>query len=160
MKKTTYESPLGQMIILADNNALYGLWFADQKYCGGKFDLSKFENGQTVQSKKASAWLDQYFAGQAPTTQGINLQPQATSFQKAVFHELLKVPCGETTTYKDLAVKLNSSPRAVGNAVARNQILLLIPCHRVLGTDGALTGYAGGLTRKRALLKLEGSLHN
>lgn len=159
MKKMTYDSPLGQMIMLADDCALYGLWFADQKYCGGHFDLSKFEMGITAQSKKVSAWLDQYFAGQAPTVTEINLQPRATAFQKAVYQELLKIPWGNTTTYKNLATKLNSSPRAVGNAVARNQILLLIPCHRVLGTNGTLTGYAAGLERKRALLELEGSFH-
>lgn len=131
MKKITYASPLRPMIMLTDDKALYGLWFADQKY----------------------------FAGQAPSISGIILAPQATSFQKAVYHELLQIPFGQTTTYKALAAKVNSSPRAIGNAIARNQILLIIPCHRVLGANGALTGYAGGLERKQALLKLEGSFH-
>lgn len=159
MKKITYASPLRPMIMLTDDKALYGLWFADQKYCGGHFDLNAFDNGYTAQSKKVIAWLDQYFAGQAPSISGIILAPQATSFQKAVYHELLQIPFGQTTTYKALAAKVNSLPRAIGNAIARNQILLIIPCHRVLGANGALTGYAGGLERKQALLKLEGSFH-
>lgn len=157
MKKMTYDSPLGQMVMLADDDAFRGLWFTDQKYCGGRFYLEAFEKGMTVQIKKAIAWLNQYFAGQKPRHDGLNLKPVATPFQKAVYQELLKVPYGQTTNYKALATKLNSSPRAVGSAIARNPILLMIPCHRVLGANGDLTGYAGGLKRKKTLLKFEAS---
>lgn len=166
MKKTFYNSPLGQITILANDQAVYGLWFDDQKYYGGHYDLSLIEQGMTEQAEKVIKWLDNYFAGQNPCLDGIVLNPHTTEFQKKVYHALLKVPYGETVTYKELPDLIQSGhprknlSRAVGNAVGRNQILLLIPCHRVIGSNGSLTGYAGGLARKKKLLKLEGALEN
>ena len=104
---------------------------------------------------QARAWLEDYFAGKRPDLQDIPLDPPGTDFQKRVWQYLLTIPYGETRTYGDLAKALVSSPRAVGGAVGRNPISILIPCHRVVGSDGSLTGYAGGLEAKRFLLALE-----
>ena len=104
---------------------------------------------------QARAWLKDYFAGKQPDLNGIPLAPPGTDFQKRVWQYLLTIPYGETRTYGDLAKALDSSPRAVGGAVGRNPISILIPCHRVVGSDGSLTGYAGGLEAKRFLLALE-----
>ena len=104
---------------------------------------------------QARAWLEDYFAGKQPDQKDIPLDPPGTDFQKRVWQYLLTIPYGETRTYGDLAKDLVSSPRAVGGAVGRNPISILIPCHRVVGSDGSLTGYAGGLEAKRFLLALE-----
>ena len=166
MKKTFYNSPLGQITILADDQAIYGLWFDDQKHFGGHYDLSLIDQGMTEQVEKVIKWLDLYFAGQNSSLDGLILNPHTTEFQKKVYQALLKVPYGKTITYKELSDLIQSGhphknlSRAVGNAIGRNQILLLIPCHRVIGSNGSLTGYAGDLARKKELLKLEGALKN
>ena len=105
---------------------------------------------------KTRQWLDDYFAGKNPDISALSLTPFGTAFQEKVWRTLRSIPYGETVTYGALAAQLNSNPRAVGSAVGRNPISILIPCHRVVGTDGSLTGYAGGLPAKRALLALEG----
>ena len=102
----------------------------------------------------ALCWLEEYFRGEEPKIE-ITLNPEGTAFQKRVWRELLTIPYGETLSYGALAKRLGSSPRAVGAAVGRNPISLLIPCHRVLGSDGSLTGYAGGVERKKFLLEQE-----
>ena len=99
-------------------------------------------------------WLEEYFRGKEPTIK-VKLAPEGTPFQKRVWEELLTIPYGETLSYGELAKRLGSSPRAVGSAVGRNPISLMIPCHRVLGSDGSLTGYAGGIERKKFLLEQE-----
>lgn len=104
---------------------------------------------------RARTWLEDYFTGKQPDIKNIPLDPPGTDFQKRVWQYLLTIPYGETRTYGDLAKALNSSPRAIGGAVGRNPISILIPCHRVVGSDGSLTGYAGGLEAKRFLLELE-----
>lgn len=164
MKKTFYNSPLGKMTILADDEALYGLWFNDQKHFGGRYDLNKIAYDSSKMADKTINWLDHYFNGQKPSLSDIVLAPQVTEFQKKVYQNLQNVPYGQTITYKELSDAIQNEQskknlsRAVGNAVGRNQILILIPCHRVIGSDGALTGYAGGLDRKEALLNLEEAL--
>lgn len=164
MKKTFYNSPLGKMTILADDEALYGLWFNDQKHFGGRYDLNKIAYGPSKMADKTINWLDHYFNGQKPSLADIVLTPQVTEFQKKVYQNLQNVPYGQTITYKELSDAIQNEQskknlsRAVGNAVGRNQILILIPCHRVIGSDGALTGYAGGLDRKEALLNLDEAL--
>ena len=100
------------------------------------------------------AWVEAYFA-QKPLPGMPALAPRGTDFQQRVWRMLREIPCGQTTTYGELAKALRSSPRAVGSAVGRNPISLLIPCHRVVGAGGQLTGYAGGLDRKQYLLQLE-----
>lgn len=166
MKKTFYNSPLGKITILTDEQFLYGLWFNNQKHFGGHYNLEEISKGMTTQAEKTINWLDNYFAGQNPTLNGINLNPQTTAFQEKVYQVLKKVPYGRTITYKELSNLIQSGhpvknlSRAVGNAVGHNQILLIIPCHRVISSNGSLTGYAGGLIRKKKLLTLEGALNN
>ena len=147
-----YASPLGEIVLAADGDALIGLWFAGQAHFGA--GLRGAEDGDCVVLREAKAWLDDYFAGKAPETLP-KLRPRGTEFQKKVWPELLKIPRGETATYGALAEKLGSHARAVGGAVGRNPISIMIPCHRVVGKDGSLTGYAGGTWRKEALLQIE-----
>ena len=103
-------------------------------------------------------WLDCYF-GKKSLPLLPPLAPEGSEFRQAVWKQLLKIPYGTTTTYKEIAQTLGTSPRAVGGAVGHNPISIFIPCHRVLGTGGGMTGYAGGLERKRFLLELERSAH-
>ncbi len=153
-----YASPVGELLLASRGEALTGLWLEGQRYyCAGltgegvpRDDLPVFA--------AIRAWLDAYFRGENPDLAGIPLAPEGTPFQREVWRELLKIPYGGTDTYGGIAARLQrpSSARAVGGAVGRNPISILIPCHRVLGADGSLTGYAGGVERKRALLALEG----
>ena len=103
----------------------------------------------------ARRWLDVYFTGERPDAEDVPLAPRGTTFQLRVWDAFLAIPHGETRTYGELAAELGSSPRAIGTAVGKNPISVIVPCHRVVASDGSLTGYAGGLDRKRALLELE-----
>ena len=156
----TLPSPLGQLTLRADADALTGLWMEGQKYfCRGitsdvkEIDLPVFH--------QAEAYLTAYFSG-APLPPLPPLRPAGTPFQRAVWALLEEIPRGRVCTYGQLAAelrrrKMGGSPRAVGAAVGRNPISILIPCHRVVGSGGSLTGYAGGVARKRFLLELEGT---
>ena len=158
------ESPLGPILLAGDGEALTGLWFEGQKYerAGVPEDAPTDETLPVFET--ARAWLRAYFAGEA-LPEPPPLRPAGTAFRQAVWRQLLAIPYGETGTYGRLAGELASvlghptSARAVGSAVGRNPISLMIPCHRVLGSDGSLTGYAGGLARKERLLILEGENH-
>ena len=156
--KSEYHSPLGKITLAGEGDTLTGLWFTGQKHFGGE----GIPTGEAPVFSVAQPWLDAYFAGGEPGELP-PLAPQGTFFQKAVWALLLEIPRGETATYGQLADKLSrrwgrrTSPRAVGSAVGRNPISILIPCHRVVGADGSLTGYAGGLERKTWLLTLEGA---
>lgn len=163
MLKHEYASPLGIMTMLASNDALCGLWFNDQKYFGADYDLEKVAVGQNQVIKQTVQWLDQYFTGQNPNPYAIPLTIQATPYRSRILKTLRDVPAGSTITYQELAKKaapehsiVKGAARAVGGAVAHNPILILVPCHRVIGSNGSLTGYAGGTDRKLALLRLEG----
>ena len=155
---TTYASPVGELTLASDGTALTGLWLEGQKYFGGTSgeelvpgqpDLPVFQ--------AARAWLDRYFAGEKPSPAELPLAPAGTPFQRAVWEKLQAIPWGAVTTYGALARELGgSSPRAVGSAVGRNPISIVIPCHRVVGADGSLTGYAGGVEWKQRLLTHEG----
>ena len=147
-----YASPLGEIVLAADGDALIGLWFSGQAHFGA--GLQSAEDGDCAVLREAKVWLDDYFAGKTPETLP-KLRPRGTAFQQKVWAELLRIPRGETATYGELAAKLGSHARAVGGAVGRNPISIMIPCHRVLGADGSLTGYAGGTERKAELLKIE-----
>ncbi len=157
-----YDSPLGLITLAGEGEALTGLWFEGQKYFAQGLGNGWKEKELPV-FKQARRWLDIYFGGQAPSFTP-PLSPQGSFFRKAVWQILLRIPYGSTVTYGEIARMLEKenafprvSARAVGGAVGHNPISLIIPCHRVLGSDGSLTGYGGGLERKAALLRLEGA---
>lgn len=154
-----YQSPLGSLKLLSDETALLGVWFTDQKYFGAGYDLRTARLADTAILHATQQWLTAYFAGQRPAIDTLTLAPEVTAYRQKVLEILCEIPYGQTWTYQDIAEKLgHSSPRAVGGAVGHNPISIIIPCHRVIGRDGQLTGYAGGMDRKVALLKLEGVL--
>ncbi len=145
-----YDSPFGKIILGADDAGLTDLFFESDKYFSAQVD----EKINSPVIELAKNWLDIYFSGREP-----NFFPPlhiiGSPFKISVLNELKKIPYGMTTTYGALAKILGTSARAVGGAVAHNRISIIIPCHRVIGADGNLTGYAGGLDRKIKLLELE-----
>lgn len=152
----TYQSPLGPITLASDGDSLTGLWFEDQRYYPN--DLAgESEEADLPVFRQVKAWLDVYFSGRDPGPVP-PVRPAGTDFQREVWATLAAIPYGRTRTYGDIARELGrTSPRAVGSAVGRNPISILVPCHRVVGADGSLTGYAGGTERKTALLELEGA---
>ena len=160
MELTRYASPLGTIFLAADNGALAGLWLEGQKYFAATLDEAAVERDDLPVFRQAAAWLDAYFA-KAPLPALPPLAPQGSPFRQAVWRLLLEIPYGTVTTYGALARTLrgqgiSAAAQAVGGAVGHNPISVIIPCHRVVGSDGSLTGYAGGLDIKIALLKHEG----
>lgn len=151
------ESPstMGTLTLLAEEDALLGLWIARQRYHGGAL-LAQAKKEETPILRATEDWLARYFAGQAPDPCTLPLRPAGTAFQQRVWAALWRIPYGTTVSYGSLARELGTSPRAVGAAAGRNPISIIIPCHRLVGSDGSLTGYAGGLAVKEALLRLEG----
>lgn len=156
--RADYESPLGPMIVAATGKGLAGVWFAGQRHLP---DMTGWRDDPAHPVlRQVIAQLGEYYAGRR-TSFDMPLDLQGgTSFQQSVWHALLAIPAGETTSYGDLSQRIGkpAAVRAVGAAVGRNPVSVIVPCHRVLGSDGSLTGYAGGLERKSALLKLEGAL--
>lgn len=157
---TNLKSPLGEITASAENDALTGLWFVGQKYYPSDKDTWTYDPDHPI-FIKLNQWLEDYFAGKRTITPP-DLKPKGTAFQKAVWEILLNIPYGHVTTYGEIAKKIanskglpSMSAQAVGGAVGHNPISILIPCHRVVGTNGSLTGYAGGLEKKKALLHLE-----
>ena len=157
-----YQSPLGGILLAADESGLTGLWFEAQKYFALRLD-KEHEEKDTPVFDAAKRWLDQYFSVREPET-AVPLHLTGTPFQNSVWELLRAIPYGQTTTYGSLAKRLagerglsHMSPQAVGGAVGHNPVSILVPCHRVLGANGSLTGYAGGLDKKKALLSLEGA---
>ena len=155
-----YTSPLGTLLLAADEIGLTGVWFEGAKYYAANLPAEHMDR-ETPILQETKDWLDIYFSGQDPGFLP-PLHPAGSVFQKSVWELLLKIPYGQTETYgliaRQLAPKLGvnrMSPQAVGGAVGHNPISLLIPCHRVVGANGSLTGYAGGIGRKRKLLELE-----
>ena len=155
---THYESPLGPMLLAATDRGLAGVWFVGQRH--GPDSRGWREDPQHPVLREAVAQFAAWFAGERSRFE-LPLDLQAgTPFQQDVWKALLAIPRGGTTSYAELARRVGrpSAARAVGAAVGRNPLSVVVPCHRVLGTGGALTGYAGGLERKTALLQLEGAL--
>ena len=157
-----YSSPLGRITLASDGQALTGLWFDGQKYFGAGLGADPSHQDLPV-FQEAKAWLDRYFAGQDPGALP-PLNPSGTPFRKLVWELLCQIPYGHTVTYGQLAAQIDQrqgvasmSSQAVGGAVGHNPISILIPCHRVVGASGSLTGYAGGVEKKLALLRLEGA---
>lgn len=152
----SYQSPLGSLLLAAEGESLVGLWMEGQRFFGVPYGAALPSAGR-VQGvlANACAWLDAYFGGARPSPTALPLTPPGTVFQRRVWQELLGIPYGSTCTYGELAQRLSSSPRAVGRAVGRNPLSIVVPCHRVVGADGGLGGYAGGLSRKQYLLSHE-----
>lgn len=153
---THYASPLGPILLAADETGLTGLWFEAQKYFPS-FSGVEYQEKETPVLTETVRWLDVYFSGKDPGFLP-PLHPQGSPFRQTVWNILLTIPRGQTMTYGEIARRLGvRSAQAVGGAVGHNPISILIPCHRVVGSDGSLTGYAGGVERKARLLQLEGA---
>jgi methylated-DNA-[protein]-cysteine S-methyltransferase len=159
---STYQSPVGEILLAADEIGLTGLWFDGEKYYAWNLD-EKHEEKETPVLSETKGWLDICFTGREPDFMP-PLHMIGTAFQLEVWEILRQVPYGETTTYGEIAKKIaqgrglsRMSAQAVGGAVGHNEISIIVPCHRVVGTNKSLTGYAGGIDKKAALLKLEGA---
>ena len=155
-----YESPFGDITLASDGEALIGLWFDKQKYFADALD-EKHEEKELAVFEQTKRWLDIYFSGKQPDFTP-PLKMKTTPFRRAVWEIMLTIPYGKTMTYGEIAKKIaeqkgikQMSAQAVGGAVGHNSISLIIPCHRVVGANGSLTGYAGGIDKKIKLLTLE-----
>ena len=155
-----YDSPLGRILLAADEIGLTGLWFEGQKYYAAQLPEAHTEQ-ETPILAEAKRWLDIYFTGKEPDFLP-PLHPIGSAFRQAVWEILLQIPYGQTMTYGEIARQIAAqkglarmSAQAVGGAVGHNEISVIIPCHRVVGTNGSLTGYAGGIDKKMRLLELE-----
>lgn len=155
-----YDSPLGGITLACNGTELTGLWFDGQKYFGDTLP-ENYEEKYLPIFEQTACWLDTYFSGTAPDFTP-PLCMQTTPFRKAVWEIMLTIPFGKTMTYGEIANKIaiqkgipSMSAQAVGGAVGHNSISLIIPCHRVVGSNGSLTGYAGGIDKKLQLLALE-----
>lgn len=161
-----YYSPLGNILLAADDIGLTGLWFDGQKYYAGNL-AAEHEEQNTPVFEQTKEWLDIYFTGREPQFMP-PIHMTGTPFQLAVWEILRRIPYGKTTTYGEIAKEIarqrglpHMSAQAVGGAVGHNAISIIIPCHRVVGTNGSLTGYAGGIDKKVKLLTLEKAVfHN
>lgn len=157
-----YDSPLGGMLMACDDEGLTGLWFDGQKYFAQGLDPDNGP-GESKYFDEAEKWLDEYFAGKKPDKIP-KLHLIGTAFQIRVWNILPEIPYGKTTTYGEIAARLaaqdgkkSMSAQAVGGAVGHNPISVIVPCHRVVGANGSLTGYAGGVEKKEFLLIFEKS---
>ena len=155
-----YDSPLGGILLAADETGLTGLWFDGQKFFARDLPAERVEQNTPALSE-VKRWLDIYFTGKEPDFMP-PLHPIGSAFRRSVWDILLRIPYGQTTTYGEIARQLaekQGRPRiaaqAVGGAVGHNKISIIIPCHRVVGTNGSLTGYAGGIDKKVKLLEWE-----
>ncbi len=157
----TYSSPIGLLWIVSEGDFLIGLWMEGQKKIHPEI-LDGVREQESAILKKTKAWLDRYFRGEPVSSKELCILLKGTEFQKEVWKLLMEIPYGEVTTYGALAYLLEQkfhhriSPQAVGGAVGRNPISIIVPCHRVVGARGSLTGYAGGIDKKEKLLKIEG----
>ena len=154
------KSLIGDVLLAADEIGLTGLWFEGQKYFANTLPNDHIQQ-ETEILTEAKRWLDVYFSGEEPNFTP-PLHPNGSTFRKAVWQILLEIPYGQTITYGEIARRIavmkntsHMSAQAVGGAVGHNEISIIIPCHRVVGTNGSLTGYAGGIDKKISLLKLE-----
>ena len=150
-----YSSPIGDITMASDGKAIVGLWFDGQKYFADTLAIEHEERPDLSLFAETRRWLDIFFSGKAPDfTPPIAMR--GSDFRKRVWQTLLEIPFGQTMTYGDIALRLGCrSAQAIGGAVGHNSISLIIPCHRVVGTGGSLTGYAGGIDKKAWLLEME-----
>jgi len=161
--KTNYRSPIGLITMACDDHNLVGLWIEDQKYFGASVPLEETNNDDIPIFNVTKKWLDRYFKGEKPDITELPLSPIGGEFRQQVWRILCEIPYGEVITYGDIAReiakkrnKATMSAQAVGGAVGRNPISIIIPCHRVVGTNKSLTGFASGIDKKIKLLELEG----
>ena len=154
-----YDSPLGPLMATATEHGIAGLWFDDQKYHPGPADMPEAPQQRWLAA--LGTQLRDYFAGRLRRFT-VPLDLHGTPFQQAVWRALQSIEAGGTRTYSQIAQQAGSpaAVRAAGSAIGHNPVSIVVPCHRVIGRDGSLTGYAGGLPRKNALLRLEGAMTN
>lgn len=159
---TKYKSPVGDILLASKNDKLIGLWIEGQKYYLSNFneEIKRFDNDRIL--IKTKNWLDRYFNKEKPNIKELILNPIGSEFRQLVWKILCDIPYGKVVTYNDIAKQIakkkgikRMSAQAVGGAVGHNPISIIIPCHRVVGTNGSLTGYAGGIEKKIYLLKHE-----
>ena len=164
---TLYETPIGRLTLAADGSGetITGAWFEGQKYFGGTSGHELIEKNDIAVFDTAKAWLDRYFDGERPSPHELPLALCGTPFRQEVWKLLCEIPYGEVITYGKLAVEVarrlgreRMSAQAIGGAVGHNPISVIIPCHRVIGADGSMTGYAGGVELKEWLLSHEGAI--
>ena len=162
---TTYSAPIGTITLAGDGDGknLVGLWTEGQKYHAGTIPEAMTENNAMPIFATAKVWLSRYFAGEKPHLAELPLAPIGGAFRQAVWKILCEIPYGEVITYGDIAKKIAAemgrekmSSQAIGGAVGHNPISIMIPCHRVVGSNGSLTGFSGGVQMKMTLLELEG----
>lgn len=163
--KTTYISPIGNITLCSDAKNLVGLWLEGQKYFAGNVNSEMVEKDDLPVFKETKIWLDKYFRNEKPSVKDLPLAPIGNEFRQEVWQILCEIPYGEVITYGDIAKKIakkrglaRMSAQAVGGAVGHNPISIIIPCHRVVGSNGNLTGYAGGIELKAKLLKHENAI--
>lgn len=161
--KIDYNAPIGRMMIVSDDTRIVGVWLEGQKYFGGVIGEDLLRQDDLPVLQEAKSWLDRYFAGDKPRISELPLAPRGNAFRQAVWRILCAIPYGEVVTYGDIAKEIarqrgikTMSAQAIGGAVGHNPISVIIPCHRVVGANGNLTGYAGGLEVKIKLLTHEG----
>ncbi len=160
--KTHYNSPVGKIWLVSDETNLVGAWLQGQKYFFGTLTQELMLSKEVPVLIKAKKWLDQYFNFQKPSISELSVAPIGSEFRKKVWKILCEIPYGEVCTYGQIAKKIakqtdqkSMSAQAVGGAVSHNPISIIIPCHRVIGTNGSLTGYASGIDKKIRLLEME-----
>lgn len=160
---TKYTSPIGNLSLVSNETALIGVWMEGQKYSGGSLRENLVENETDRILEESKIWLDSYFSGSKPSITDLPLAPMGGEFRQRVWKILCEIPYGKVITYGQISMlvakqlnKTSMSSQAVGGAVGHNPISIIIPCHRVVGSNGSLTGYAGGIQRKIALLEHEG----
>ncbi len=158
-----YKSPIGDVLLASDESSIIGLWIVGQKYSGNTISKDIIEKNDLPILQKGIAWLEDYFAGKKPKLFRLRLAPIGGEFKQQVWKILIEIPYGELTTYGNIAKEVakrmgkdRMSAQAVGGAVGHNPISIIIPCHRVVGANGSLTGYASGIEKKIELLKHEG----
>lgn len=156
-----YDSPVGRLTIASDGTAVCGLWFENSRHMDAALLESAERSGDDPVLAHLRDWLDAYFAKKRPSINELPLAPVGSDFQQEVWRALRQIPYGETVSYGELseqvaAVRGTSSPRCVGGAVGRNPISIVVPCHRVVGANGSLTGFGGGIAVKVKLLEHEG----
>ena len=160
--QSIYHSPIGELLIAVNDDVLLGVWMKDQKYYKQNINEEMKHDDQHKIIMQTKSWLDRYFCNEKPPIDELHLAPVGTPFRKDVWDILMRIPYGQVITYQDIARQIakakgikRMSAQAIGGAVGHNPISIIIPCHRVVGTNGSLTGYAGGIEKKIALLQHE-----